>query len=89
MFAVLDDRSINDSTVLLVKWEVWSERIDPNATSGYDDDSNFKPCRGWQTLRTYFADAADLMDALEYLPMEEHNSIDRAFDDKGVYVNKA
>ena len=66
MFAVLDERSINDSTLLLVKWEVWSERIDPNATSGFDDDNNFKRCRGWQTLRAYFADAAYMMDALEY-----------------------
>ena len=86
MFAVLDERSINDSTVLLVKWEVWTDHIDPDATSGVDDDSNLERHTGWQTLRAFFGDAADMMDALGYLPVNEINSTKRWFDENGVHV---
>ena len=85
-FAILDERSINDSSILLVKWEVWSDYIDPNAETGLDDDSNLEEHEGWQTLRTYFADAAKVMDGLEYLPVREFTSTDKGFDGNGVYV---
>lgn len=89
MFAVLDERSVNDSTLLLVKWEVWTDYIDPNATSGLDSDSNREQHEGWQTLRTFFKDAADVMDGLEYLPVREFNSTDKGFDENGVLLPKA
>ena len=85
-FGVLDERSIADSTVLLVKWEVWSDYIDPNAESGLDDDSNRQQHEGWQTLRTYFANAARVMDGLEYLPVREFKATEQGFDGDGVYV---
>ena len=85
-FGVLDERSITDSTVLLIKWEVWSDYIDPNAESGLDDDSNRRQHEGWQTLRTYFANAARVMDGLEYLPVREFKATEQGFDGDGVYV---
>lgn len=85
-FGILDQRSMTDSTVLLVKWDVWSDYIDPNAKSGLDDDSNLEQHEGWQTLRTYFTNAAEVMDGLEYLPVRELKSTDQGFDGNGVYV---
>ncbi len=85
-FAVLDERSIKDSTVLLVKWELWSDYIDPNAKSGLDDESNRQQYEGWQTLRVPFGNAADVMYGLEYLPVQEFNSTNQGFDENGVYT---
>ncbi|CAF9905314.1 MAG: hypothetical protein ALECFALPRED_000216 [Alectoria fallacina] len=85
IFGVLDERSVTDSTLLLVKWEVWSDYIDPNAKSGLDDDSNREQHEGWQTLRTYFTNAAKVMDGLEYLPVREFKSTNQGFDGNGVY----
>ena len=85
-FAILDERSIKDFSILLVKWEVWSDYINPNAETGLDDDTNREEHEGWQTLRTYFADAAKVMDGLKYLPVREFTSTDKGFDGNGVYV---
>lgn len=74
----MDERSIEDSTVLLVKWEIWSVHIDPN------DDVNLEQTSGWQTLRVPFASAARVMGGLRYLPVDEMKRND-VFDEKGVY----
>lgn len=58
---------------MLVKWKVWSDYIDPNAKSDLNDDSNREQHEGWQTLRTYFTNAAKVMDGVEYLPVREVN----------------
>ena len=86
MFGVLDERSINDSNVLLVKWEVWMDYINPNATSGLDDDSNLESHKGWETVRTSFGDAAYFMDSLQYLPVHEINTTNQWVDDNGVHL---
>ena len=75
-FGILDERSSTDSTVLLVKWEVRSDYVVPNAKSGLDDDSNREQREGWQTLRMYFTSAAKVMNGLEYLPVREFKSTD-------------
>lgn len=84
-FAVLDERSIKDSTVLLVKWELWDDYIDTNAETGLDDDSNRQDFAGWQTLRVPFEKAAKMMDGLDYLPVQEFNMSKDGFDENGVY----
>ena len=89
IFAVLDEQSIKDSSVLLVKWEFWDDYINPNATEHLDDESNREEHEGWQTIRAYFGDAAHLMDGLGYLFVHEINSTPKAFDDKGVFMAMA
>lgn len=88
-FAILDERSIHDSTVLLVKWEVWTDYIDPNAKTGLDSASNREQHEGWQTLRTFFAGTAKVADGLEYLPVREFKSTKQGFDENGVYLAPA
>ena len=65
---------------------MWSDYIDPNAKSGLDDDSNREQHEGWQTLRTYFTNAARVIKGLKYLPVREVKSADQAVDDNRVYV---
>lgn len=64
---------------------MWSDYIDPNAES--DDESNRQQLEGWQTLRVPFQNAANIMDGLEYLPVQEFNSTDQGFDENGVYTS--
>lgn len=72
MFCILDSRSGEDgNTALLVKWEVWSEYVDPNAATGLDDAANRRQKEGWQTLRVKWENAARVMDGLEYLAVHE------------------
>lgn len=65
---------------------MWSDYIDPDAKSGLDDESNRQQLEGWQTLRVSFANAARVMEGLEYLPVHEFNSTDKGFDGHGVYT---
>ena len=81
----MDDRSVQDATVLLVKWEVWTDYIDPNAKTNLDDASNRQQHEGWQTLRVPFSSAARVMDGLEYLPVHEFRGTDDRFDENRVY----
>lgn len=72
MFCILDLRSSEDgNTALLVKWEVWSEYVDPNATTGLNDAANRRQKEGWQTLRVKWENAARVTDGLEYLAVHE------------------
>ncbi len=78
-FGIMDERSMDDSTLLVVKWELWAERKDPN------NDFDLENKEGWQTVRVRFGGAADFITRVEYLPLEEHLSGDDVLDEEGVY----
>ncbi len=48
----MDKRSLKDDTIVLVRWELWDERIDPKSED--DSDEAFRRVRGWATVRVQF-----------------------------------
>ena len=66
-YAVMDERTLKDDTILLVKYDVWTERIDPNDPS--DEDDKFKQLEGWRSIRVDIDEATDTIDAIEYLDL--------------------
>jgi hypothetical protein len=56
-FAVLDERTLRDGTVLLASYCHWQERIDPEDPS--DEDEAFRHFKGFRTVRTERNSAAD------------------------------
>ena len=61
-FVVMDERTLKDETVVLVKWEFWRERIDPESLD--DSDEAFKDMETWADVRLPFREAADTADAV-------------------------
>ncbi len=51
-FGIIDKRSLRDDTIVLVRWELWTERIDPKSED--DSDEAFRRARGWATVRVQF-----------------------------------
>ena len=68
-FAVLDERTLEDGTVLLVKDDVWTERIDPNDPS--DADEAFRQCEGCRSVRAKRNAAPDLLQALAEVALSQ------------------
>ena len=66
----MDDRTLRDGTILLVKWELWTEHIDPNATEGVDSDANLEDKEGRQTIRVPLAEALDTMYGIRNIPVK-------------------
>ena len=58
----MDERTLEDDTVVVVQWELWSERIDPNSED--DRDEAFRQVEGWQDVRLPLEKAADTVIAL-------------------------
>jgi len=81
-FAILDDRTLRDGTVLLVKWDVWTERIDEDDPS--DADEAFRKLRGYRTVRAMMRAAPDLMQALPETDLSEAIA-DMKPEDDGVW----
>lgn len=68
-FAVLDERTIEDGTVLLASYRHWRERIDPDNPSDEDDASN--SFEGWRTVRSTKEAAADHLSILPVFDMNQ------------------
>lgn len=64
-FAIMDKRTLKDDTVLLVKYDVWTERKDENDPS--DEDDAFMKFRGWREMRVPIKEATSTMEALKEL----------------------
>ena len=58
-FAVLDERTLKDGTVLLVRYSSWMERINPDDPS--DADDAFRHLEGYRTVRAKRKAAPELM----------------------------
>lgn len=81
-FAVLDNKTLRDGTVLLVKWDVWRERIDEDDPS--DADEAFRKHRGYRTVRAMMKAAPDLLGALPEIDLSEVIA-DMKLEDDGVW----
>jgi len=57
IFAVLDERTLRDGTVLLAWYSYWKERIDPDDPN--DGDEAFKHNEGYRTIRSMRNSTAD------------------------------
>ena len=79
----MDERTLKDGTIMLVKWELSSERIDPNSED--DSDESFEMKEGWQTIRVPLAQAADTMYGIRNLLVRDFRESLKPEDD-GVYV---
>ncbi|KAL9616860.1 MAG: hypothetical protein Q9160_008316 [Pyrenula sp. 1 TL-2023] len=62
---VLDSRSLRNETVLCVKWDKWTERIDPHDPS--DRDEAFRQRERWHAIRVRGEDAAERMNGVMFL----------------------
>ena len=38
----MDGCTLKDGTMMIVQWDRWMERVDPNATEGLDGDENLE-----------------------------------------------
>lgn len=68
-FAVLDERTLKDGTVLLARYSLWQERIDPNNPS--DADDAFRDLEGWRTVRVKRSAAPELTFILPTIDIDE------------------
>lgn len=69
-FAVLDERTLRDGTVLLASYRYWQERIDPDDLN--DADEAFRHIEGWRTVRARRNSAPDLV---SILPVHDFNQV--------------
>lgn len=71
----MDGRTLKDGTMMIVQWDRWMKRVDPNATEGLDSDENLESKEGWQTIRKPYQEAADMIGGIEYLSVKvfRHN----------------
>jgi len=61
-FAVLDERTLKDGTILLASYTHWQERINPDDPS--DKDEAFRCFQGFRTVRTERNSAPDNVSVL-------------------------
>ena len=57
----MNARILEDNTIMIVKWELWSEMIDLDATDNLDADEKYEDKKGWQTIRVPANGAAEFM----------------------------
>ena len=53
----MDERTLKDDTIMLARWEFWSERIDPKSED--DSDEAFRDIEDWATVRVDIRNAAE------------------------------
>lgn len=63
-FAIIDQRSLEDDTVVLVKDDSWVERIDLSDPS--TDDYNLRDMEGLRPYRVEMKEATSIMDGIRY-----------------------
>ncbi len=82
IFGVLDERSQRDSTVLIVKWELYvtEEYFQPGYTA---EDDGLR--EGWQFIRHKFCGAATFISNLNFNDINAHLSDPASLDEHGVY----
>ncbi|KAL8949367.1 MAG: hypothetical protein Q9222_004517 [Ikaeria aurantiellina] len=68
-FVIMDERTVRDGTVVLVKWDFHAYWIDPNNPS--DEDDNLVHTEDWLSFRTPAPQAADTMSAVEYIEFDQ------------------
>jgi len=69
IFAVLDERTLEDGTIVLAAYSPWRERIDPNDLN--DDDEAFIEHKGFRTARAPRNAAPDHLSDLPELDFNE------------------
>ena len=61
-FAVIDARTLHDETLVLVRWEVYDERIDPKSPD--DSDEAFRRVEAWTDIRVPVVTATEMVGSL-------------------------
>ena len=69
IFAVLDERTTKDGTVLLAAYDYWTERINPDDPS--DADDAFRDCEGYRQLRAKWKAAPDLIHTMPEIDLSQ------------------
>lgn len=62
VFALIDARTLKDETLVLVRWELYDERIDP--TSWDDSDEAFRTVEDWTDVRVPVVMATEMVMSL-------------------------
>ena len=81
-FALIDARTLKDETLVLVRWEVYDERIDP--TSPDDRDEAFRRVTDWTDIRVPVVMATELVGCLGLELLIHDNKWHLSEEDDGV-----
>ncbi len=79
-FAVLDERSMRDETVLVCKYEMWLE----NKPEKPMDDTDMLEKSDWLSLRVRFEHVGDFMEGIGFKDLKEFLDND-VLDEEGVW----
>lgn len=85
MFGVLDDRSVKDQTMLLVKEEYDFARGAEGQIIRPDWGESEEDQLTWQTLRIYFDDAIGTFASFLFNHVTDHKESGDCYDEAGVY----
>ena len=76
----MDARTLEDNTVMMVKWEFWSVQIDLDST-----EEKYEDHEGWQTIRVPMKGAAEFMYGITETLVQEFKEHLKP-EDEGVFT---